>query len=235
MGEFVARRGLAPPKKVSSEISALLETPDYAEIFGALVSRTVSCDAIVAWAKVNASDLSTRCDDDLDAYLRREEAATRERIRAYAEQQEALLKLRKSQVARTKAVLTRLAGEIASGSYETESTTDDRRNGGADEVSSSAADDEDLFEFDDTSDDRSSNSLCTPAPELGTSLPISMPGTNNWRLKNGVEDEKTCEFENIGESMKKLALSVHASSTKMFGDLPRPRVNSDAVRKFPRK
>eukprot|EP00118_Oscarella_pearsei_P000236 m.4492 g.4492 ORF g.4492 m.4492 type:complete len:261 (+) comp10840_c0_seq1:244-1026(+) len=251
-----------------SEISEMLKSPVYAEIFGVLFSRPLdahSCDDVVEWVKENPSGLAVRCEKDLDEHLNREESEMKEKIRAFTEQQEAILCVRKAQVERTKSVFMQLAKEIANGSCtsskETISSSERLDIGGIDdrEISSSAADDEELFDFDgfessgrlweesdvehdDANEDNCSDSLSADsylaAPVLASSLPISTPGFGYGKDRKGNKDpnlEEACEFENIGESMKKIALSVHEHSTAMFGDLPRPRVNSDAAHRFPRK
>lgn len=62
------------------------------------------------------------------------------------------------------------------------------------------------------------------------SLPVDMPG---WRLRGGGDDDRrqrqqqqyAVEHERIGADIEALARSV-CDGTEMFGDLPRPRLNS---------
>lgn len=73
----------------------------------------------------------------------------------------------------------------------------------------------------------SSSALDEPVRHIAYSLPVDMPG---WRLRDDdrhqqQQQQYAVEHDRIGADIEALARSV-CDGTEMFGDLPRPRLNS---------
>ncbi|XP_062513540.1 uncharacterized protein LOC134189325 [Corticium candelabrum] len=267
-------------RKVATEVASLLHSGGHEEIFTSVFpghSGSLTSASVVNRVKESSRTLFlTLMQERLQRYVTSEEEATKERIRIFKEQQEAILGLKKTRVERVKDALARLAGQLSSETdaqaqqiqdsmstlhqeYD-ESQTDGNHeatqehmvNHGVD-VDSGKSDDG-LFDLDDFDSDHadgdsdgyqtdedgsivdSGMEMRRPSNDsheqqlLATSVPISMPAFSGGHHKQQDSDNELAK--DIGASIKKLALSVQDCSDTLFGDLPRPRVNSDAAKRW---
>jgi hypothetical protein len=207
-------------------------------------------------------------EERLQQYVSREEESMKERIRYYAQQQEALFAVKKSRAEKVKDALYRLADHVLRGESVQLPETLLGGTGSSDlpkvSLSKTGVDldsgrlDDGLFDLDgfesdgqasgesDSEQTDGDGSMAdsgmvmrhTPfdsreQPLLATSVPVSVPAFSRAHQEAlESDDDLGGDFENIGASIKKLALSVQDSSDTLFGDRPRPRVNSDAGKRW---